>query len=210
MFERFSSLFTADAEVRQVGGWHDAALEAVAGYSELMGRFAGCSFDGGVYRLHSAISGPVGQELAAAAFPELADRVRVFGFDWLGRQAAVDFGRVVDGEPQVLLLEPGSGEALEIPVGFEWFHDEEIVDYRDEALAVEFFAQWRSAQGGAGRLTVAECVGYKVPLFLGGADVVENLELTDFEVYWDFCGQLRRQTRGLPTGTPIRGVIVEE
>lgn len=210
MFERFSSLFTADVGVPQGGVWHDTALEAVAGYAELMGRFAGCSFDGGLYRLHSAVSGPIGQELAAAAFPEFAERVRVFGFDWLGRQAALDFGRVAEGEPQMLLLEPGTGEALEIPVGLEWFHDEEIVDYRNEALAGEFFAQWQAAQHGDASLKVVECVGYKVPLFLGGADVLENLELTDFEVYWDFSGQLRRQTRGLPAGTPIRGITVEE
>ncbi len=86
------------------------------------------------------------------------------------------------------MLEPGTGEALEIPVGFELFHNEELVDYRNEALAAEFFVQWRSTHVGAGPLNAADCVGYKVPLFLGGADAVENLELTDFEVYWDFCG----------------------
>ena len=30
-----------------------------------------------------------------------------------------------------------------------------------------------------------ECAGYKVPLFLNGDDVVDNLEISDMEVYWE-------------------------
>ncbi|MEU0792390.1 T6SS immunity protein Tdi1 domain-containing protein [Amycolatopsis sp. NPDC005961] len=36
----------------------------------------------------------------------------------------------------------------------------------------------------------AVCAGYQVPLFLGGADVVENLEEFDLEVYWSLCAQM--------------------
>lgn len=204
MFERFSSALQADPGA-PAGMWRDAALVRVVGYEELMGRFAGRSFDRGLYRLHSALTGPVGQVLAVAAFPEYAERVRVFGMDWLGRQAAIDFGRVRDGQPQVLLLEPGTGEALEIPVSFESFHNKEIVDYRNEALASDFFAEWCKASGWDGALGLDQCVGYGLPLFLGGKDVVANLEISNVEVYWDFVGQMRRQTGGLPFGTPLRG-----
>lgn len=204
MFERFSSVFRVDPGAAG-SAWRDAALARVSGYEELMGRFAGRSFDRGLYRLHSALTGPVGQVLAVAAFPEYAERVRVFGMDWLGRQAAIDFGRVVDDQPQVLLLEPGTGEAIEIPASFEWFHDKEIVDYGNEALASDFFAEWREASGWDGVLRLDQCVGYALPLFLGGGDIVANLEISDVEVYWDFVGQMLRQTGGLPSGTPVRG-----
>lgn len=36
-----------------------------------------------------------------------------------------------------------------------------------------------------------ECAGYKVPLFLGGADEVSNVEKVDATVYWSITQQLR-------------------
>jgi hypothetical protein len=35
-----------------------------------------------------------------------------------------------------------------------------------------------------------KCVGYKVPLFLGGEDEISNLDELDMEVYWSIIGQL--------------------
>jgi hypothetical protein len=58
----------------------------------------------------------------------------------------------------------------------------------------------------------AECpwtpdsVGYRVPLFLGGKDVVGNLKVTDLEVYRSLSSQLRGATRNLPPGSAIGGV----
>lgn len=211
MFERFRSQFRLLPEAQQAAApWDDGRLGAVTGYVELMGSVAGCSFENGLYRLHSAETGPVGQEGADVAFPEYAGRLSVFGFDWLGRQFAVDFGRLDNGEPLVMLLEVGTGEALEIPVSFVGFHDEELVDYRNEALASEFFASWSSVHSDAVPLKSSECVGYRVPLFLGGRDTVENLEVTDFDVYWTVTGQMRVQSKDLPAGTSIRGVSTEE
>ena len=211
MFERFRSQFRLLPEGQQpVAPWDDGRLGAVTGHAELMASAAGCTFEGGLYRLHSAETGPVGQKVADAAFPEHAGRLSVFGFDWLGRQFALDFGRLEAGEPRVMMLEPGTGEALEIPVGFVLFHDEEIVDYRDEALASEFFESWLTAHPGGAALEVSQCVGYRVPLFLGGRDTVDNLEVTDFDAYWSITGQLRVQTKDLAAGTPFRGVSIQE
>ncbi len=39
----------------------------------------------------------------------------------------------LDPAGQVLLFEPGTAEVLEIPCGFERFHDEELVDEADAA-----------------------------------------------------------------------------
>jgi hypothetical protein len=49
-------------------------------------------------------------------------------------------------------------------------------------------------------------VGYRVPLFLGGSDTLENLEVTDLDVYWTICGQLRLAAAQLPEGTAIKGI----
>jgi hypothetical protein len=86
-------------------------------------------------------------------------------------------------------------------VPFSQFHDRELVDYGEEALARSFFDLWRASRGQSPAL--AECVGYRRPLFLGGRDSIDNLELSELDVYWTIMGQLRRQARGLPEGTPI-------
>ncbi|GAA1701010.1 hypothetical protein GCM10009745_55090 [Kribbella yunnanensis] len=167
-------------------------------------RFGGCSFRAGLYRIHGDSSAAVAKTWVDDAFPEFAGRLDIFGFDWLGRQFAADRNRGDALDPEVLLLEPGTGEALEIPVPVSKFHDEELVDYSEEALAVSFYEQWRSQTPEA--LGLDQCVGYRVPLFLGGKDQVENLELVDVEVYWGIMGQLRSQARKAGLGSPISGV----
>ncbi|HIF6190235.1 TPA: T6SS immunity protein Tdi1 domain-containing protein [Vibrio parahaemolyticus] len=105
------------------------------------------------------------------------------------------------------MFEPGTGEALEIPVNFAQFHEDELVNYTNEALAVEFFSEWLAT--GNEPPASSQCVGYKKPLFLGGADIVANLELIDLEVYWGISGQLLEKVRGLPPGTPISNITIK-
>lgn len=166
------------------------------------------AFLDGAYRLHKSEDVERFTALAIRAFPELSTRVTCFGADWLGRQFALDSARVVVGEQQVLLLEPGTGEMLQIPADYSSFHTDELVHEADTAVAYGFFHKWRSAGG----LIPAydQCVGYRRPLFLGGEDEVSNLELCDFELYWDISAQLLEQVRGLPRGTPITGMSIND
>ena len=69
-----------------------------------------------------------------------------------------------------------------------------------------FFHDWINAYAPELPLDMRECVGYRVPLFLGGTDDVSNLERSDLAVYWSLCGQLRTRTVELPPGTAIHGV----
>lgn len=131
------------------------------------------------------------------------ERLIVFGFDWLGRQIAFDKHRMKGGEPMIAILEPGTGELLEVPETFPGFIVNELVNFTDAALAVEFYKQWILAGGAVP--TFAQCIGYKIPLFLGGKDSIENIHLTDLDVYISVCGQLESQARNLPPGTPIKG-----
>ena len=87
----------------------------------------------------------------------------------------------------ILLFEPGAGEVMQIPVDFKNFHNEELVEYQNEALASEFYSKWLNTKGDTP--SHSQCIGYKVPLFLNGSDTVDNLELSDMEVYWSICGQ---------------------
>lgn len=207
MFDRFRSEYLPRRDAVLAGApWLDEHLTAAEGYAQFAAEFAGASFASGLYRVHDEQSGPRALSLLVEAFPEFSDRACPFGYDWLGRQFTLDAGRVDGGQPLVLLVEPGTGEALEIPVPFVGFHDEELIDYADAALATEFFDGWASRHPDSLPLGRDACVGYRIPLFLGGQDVVENLELSDLDVYWSICGQLRRGVLDLPPGTSVNDV----
>jgi hypothetical protein len=208
MFEQFTTRFAVLPADQAAGApWRDSRLAAAAGYSELAGRFAGCTFENGLYRLHDATTGPRSSAMVAEAFPEFAARACPFAHDWLGRQFSLDRGRLEGDEPLVLLLEPGTGEALEVPLSFAAFHVQ-LDALREPALAAAFFADWAEANADRLPLRSDQCVGYRVPLFLGGRDALDNLEVSNLEVYWSLCAQLSLAAKGLPPGTSIGSVSV--
>ena len=106
------------------------------------------------------------------------------------------------------MLEPGTGQALEIPATFMDFHNQELVQYQNEALAVEFYKAWQASDGEIP--AIEQCLGYKKPLFLNGTDTVENLEIVDMEVYWSIAGQLLSKIRGLPEGTRLESIRISD
>jgi hypothetical protein len=117
----------------------------------------------------------------------------------------VDTERRDIDEPLVLLLEPGTGSALEIPFTFAKFH-EQLSELREPALASSYFAEWSRANPNHIPLRSDQCVGYKIPLFLNGTDSIENLEAIDIDVYWTLSAELLASTQNLPPGTPITRV----
>ena len=145
--------------------------------------------------------------LAEEAFSPMKGIIRCFGADWLGRQFATDSTRLEDGKPQVLMLEPGTGEGLQIPANIDTFHTQVLIEHADAAVAEPFFRAWIATGGRAPAYD--QCIGYKVPLYLGGEDELSNLELSDFEVYWGLSAQLLAKARELPVGTPIRSIGIE-
>ena len=174
-----------------------------------MRSFGGCTFENGLYRVHTEASAEAATDMVGVAFPEFRGRVTCFGFDWLGRQFALTQNSAQLGNVEVHMFEPGTGQALEIPVPFTRFHDGELVEYTEEALALGFFTDWMSTSGKT-VIEFDQCLGYRVPLFLGGRDDVSNLEMSDIDVYWTIMGQLRLQAMKLPEGTSISGVHVEK
>ena len=88
------------------------------------------------------------------------------------------------------MLEVGTGQLLEIPCNFESFLNQELIDYQDAALASIFYDEWKKTGGTAPQFN--QCIGYKIPPFLGGDDAVENLELVNLDVYLHITGELFR------------------
>ena len=144
MFDQFRSVYAQDqSSDGPTRPWFVNSLVDAEGYVDFAKEFAGVTFSGGLYRIHDEASGPRARGLISDAFPEFRDRACPFGFDWLGRQFAIDSGRADGGEPLVVLLEPGTGEALEIPATFQAFHEEELIDFAEAALARTFFQEFR-------------------------------------------------------------------
>ena len=176
----------------------------------LFEELAAASFGGGLYRVHTPDLARLWTEKVEECFPEFADRVVCFACDWLGRQFALDRERRDGRRYLVTLLEPGTGDALEIPATIATLHTDELVQNGDAALALDFYADWREASGDDDYLELYECVGYGVPLFLGGADEVSNLGRIDMYAYWSVAAQLRHGESELPRGTTIHDVEFED
>jgi hypothetical protein len=207
MYEKFLSKFKEEKRSGETPASSLVFHVHATGLDEFFGNFSGCLFNGGLYRIHPVQDLSKWNQYVSEAFPDFSERIFCFGCDWLGRQFALDNGRVEAEEPLILMLEPGSGDALEIPANFLQFHEDVLVNQSNDALAVDFFNEWISAGNALPKNN--QCVGYKTPLFLGGSDTIENLEPTDLEVYWSICGQLLAKVRGFPPGTPIKNVFIE-
>ena len=189
-------------------GMDRAPRPAVADFGDtqldrLFTELSAASFGGGLYRVHTPALARTWTEKAEEFFPELGGRVVCFGCDWLGRQFALDRSRRQGGNHLVLLLDPGTADALEVPVTIATLHTDELVNNPDAALALTFYADWREATGDEAYLRAGECVGYEVPLFLDGEDEVSNLARIDMDVYWTITAQLRHGALRLRPGTAI-------
>lgn len=137
------------------------------------------SFKNGIYRLFDKVECEKWKNIVEESFPKYVGIIDVFAYDWLGRIFAMNKNRGT-----VLLFEPGAGEVLDISVSFVDFHDVEIAEYPNDSLASNFFNEWFGKSGNY-LLKNTECVGYKVPLFLNGDDDIDNVEVSDMEVYWE-------------------------
>jgi hypothetical protein len=202
MYERFTELFPPDT-----GGEKDRLTSPVlrAGIGEFLSAFGGMSFRNSIYRIVKPAEEATWKERVAGPYPEFRARVTCFGFDWMGNVFATDSSRLIEGQDGVVMFEPGTGKALNIPSNLETFHEKGLHEFGEAVLAISFYTAWTKAGGAAPNYS--QCIGYKKPLFLGGADTVDNLEISDIDVYWHILGQMIRKTRGLPPGTPVRSKI---
>jgi hypothetical protein len=184
-------------------------FEAIApAVCEFMSAHAGCSYNRGLYRVHACDQMETWNETVLAAFPEFQARAFVFSCDWLGRHFALDLQRHAGVTCLLLMFEPGMGQVLEIPATFSDFHNEELVETPERALAADFYATtWLPSGGAVPDMT--QCIAYKKPPFLGGVDDATNLELSDMDVYWTLCGQMLAKVRKLPDGARVSDVRIQ-
>ncbi len=92
------------------------------------------------------------------------------------------------------MIDPGSGEIFQIDAGIIEFHNKVLIEQTNAALASDFFEDWYRMYPEI--IKYDQCVGYIVPLFLDGKDTIDNLELSDMNVYLEICCQLWRKIQG--------------
>jgi len=156
---------------------------------EFRNEFQGMEFGEGIYRVFKIEDISKWKKIITDGYPDFKGKFEPFGFDWLGRCFAIDLRRKTKG--QVLMFEIGTAAALEIPCDIITFHNNEIPNNGEACLAKTFFHQWR--ESNEQKIHYSECVGYKVPLFLNGEDTIENLELSDMDVYWSLLSQTKNR-----------------
>ena len=199
MFDAFLSKYKSDFDSNEK---FESILFGGSGFSQaFIKEISGKSFNKGIYRTFKPAEMSSWNSIVGDVFCDFKSRISCFGYDWLGRVFALDNERIEVGEQQVLLLEPGTADALELPCNLLDFHNEILIEQAEAALAVSGFNLWYEQNQSL--LMRSDCIGYVKPLFLGGLDEPENFQRTDLEVYWDITGQIINQIKGVETGTEV-------
>lgn len=195
MFEGFFEYFSGDSA---------SSVSEGDPYEVLIDELGGRSFGSGIFKVFSREELEKWDRIVGACYTVLRGDFKLFGYDWMGRCFAIDGNRPHTGE--VVLLEIGTIKTLYIERGLLDFLNDEIPHRADACLAAEFYADWLASHGPVGPM---ECAGYRIPLFLGGEDSLDNMEVSDMEVYWDMTDQLWEAVKDLPEGTKIGNISFE-
>lgn len=177
-------------------------------YLFILDKFGGKTFNNGIFRVHRGDHVVHATRTITSIFAAVKSTAIVFGYDWMGRQFVVDYSEMADNKPTVVCLEPGVPDSFCTDEPVLSFFNEVLVKNADAALAEPLFKKWRKKHKMP--IPPDQCVGYKTPLFLGGEDELDNMELTDLDVYPTLCAQLWNKVRDLPEGTPISEISIDD
>lgn len=171
-------------------------------YNAFIDQFEGRSFGGGVLKVVEWADIPKWKEdILGVCLRRSEDGFRPFGYNWLGQFFAIDDQ---EGKGHVIIIDTDTTAYTDM--GFLEYLNVELPENPERSLHVTQYGEWVASHGPVGP---GECVGYKVPFFLGGDDSPDNMEVIDMDVYWTMTGQLWRAYLGLPEDTKIGNVSFE-
>jgi hypothetical protein len=147
----------------------------------LFSNFGGLSINLGVFRIHTYESAKKWTDIIIESFPEHQNKIVAYGFDWMGRQFAIDIDNVIR------MFDSSTGEEFEMEQSLEGFFNEELVEFGVETLATDTFESWNTEKIA---LKHNQIVAFEIPLALGGKDSPENYHIIDGEVDWEINRQL--------------------
>jgi hypothetical protein len=205
--KKFLSKFTVSAEIPNKPVPRAVKRRVDDDFLYVIEHLGGKTFNNGLYRVYPGDQIEKFTELICEQFQALQGDAFAFAADWMGRQFVIDFTEMQDDQPTVGLLEPGVPDSYCIDQPIDPFHNKELVDGKSNPLAEALFKDWRKKTKGT--VGPDQCVGYKVPLFLGGEEKLKNFELQDLEVYLHLCAKMWKKVEDLPDGTPIDDILLD-
>ncbi len=172
------------------------ALKKSPTMCSLFDQFAGATFDEGMFRIHNKGSFYYWSKLSFEYFKKYKGKAYVFGFDWMGRQFALNDSA---SESVILMLDPATAEVFELEASIEEFFNIDLVEGKEDLLEEKKFLTVRKHMSES--LQFDHCIGFIKPLFLGGKDEITGMTDSDMEVYWELSYQIYCKTKKLPPGT---------
>ncbi len=189
-FEKFLKFF-GEKKVTVEGA------ENVATFTET---FSGKEFGNGVFKVFKKEEAEKWNGVVKEMFPDFEEKFLLFGYDWLGRFYATDATESI-----ILVFDPSTNDIMDLENQFDFFVNKTLLKNANDILALKLYKKYLKNNN---KPSFANCVGYKVPLFLGGEDVLENFEETDMEVYWSISAQIIAQIKGKADGTVVDGFSI--
>jgi hypothetical protein len=169
----------------------------------LLKRHGGAIFENGLYRLHTFESCLRWSSIIPEYFEAYQNNMLPFGFDWMGRQ----FCMSTADSGSIYLFDPATEEVLDIDQSLHSLHNVLFTNDAADVLDAELFGRLRAFYS-LQEISFDQCLGFRIPLFLGGVDALENYEICNMEVYWEITKQLKRQVDNLPDGTVINRINI--
>lgn len=170
---------------------------------EVLSQHGGCTFNKGLYRVHSFQTSTKWSFIIASYFNDYQNMIYPFAFDWMGRH----FCTSIKGD-YIFMFDPATYEVFQLQQTIIDFHKINTEEDMDSLFSMNFFKQVLLHLNQQ-ETKYDECLGYKVPLFLGGNDNIDNYEIWNIEVYWEICKQLYFKVKDLPEGTAINEVKID-
>src|SRR4051812_23495728 len=84
--------------------------------------FGGLSIDLGSFRIHTYESAQKWADIIMESFPQYKNEIIPFGFDWLGRQYAINRNQ----DNLIIMFDGATGEDFELEQSLEDFFNEEL------------------------------------------------------------------------------------
>ena len=150
---------------------------------ELFSKYGGLSVDLGVFKIHTYSSSNKWTTIIADTFPDYKDKIIVFGFDWLGKQYARHISEEI-----VYMFDIATRQVFLLETNVETFFNVDLIEFANDTIQTEMFLEWNKEKK---HIKFNQIVGFKIPLFLGGKDTIDNYELIDAEVDWEINKQIR-------------------
>ena len=163
------------------------------------------SFEKGLFRIHTLGSSFYWTEIVTEYFKKHKGKVYCFAFDWMGRQFAID----LKGKNLIYMFDYATGESFIMAQTLNGFFEEDLFTYREDTLLVDLFENFFVKEKRS-FLEFDECITFKQPLFTGGEDNIENMEIGDIEVNWEINYQLFCKINKLSNNTLIKDISIED